>query len=115
MRHCTSPQHRLNHRFYYKTIVNKASSFDSKIHCNRVIDVFLYPRLKDCREDKEKTQAEIGDFLGIDQRVYSNYETGKRQIPLNYLIKLALLYKTSLDYLVGLTNNPIPYERKRTK
>ena len=80
-----------------------------------MIDVSVYPRLRDCREDKEKTQTQIGAFLGIDQRVYSNYETGKRQIPLNYLIELALLYQTSLDYLVGLTNNPVPYERKRTK
>jgi len=41
-----------------------------------VIYVFIYPRLKDCREDKDKTQAQIGDLLGIDQRVYSNYESG---------------------------------------
>ena len=77
--------------------------------------MFLYQRLKDCREDKDLTQKQIGEILGIDQRVYSTYETGKRQIPVNYLIELALLYKTSLDYLVGLTNNTVPYERKRTK
>ncbi len=74
--------------------------------------MFIYQRLKDCREDKELTQTQVGEILGIDQRVYSNYETGKRQIPVGHLIKLALLYQTSLDYLVGLTNNPIPYERK---
>ena len=75
--------------------------------------MYEYPRLKDCRNDKELTQTEVGDLLGIDQRVYSNYETGKRQIPLHFLIKLALFYKTSLDYLAGLTSNPAPYERKR--
>ena len=75
--------------------------------------MFIYQRLKDCREDKDYTQKYIGKILGIDQRVYSTYETGKRQIPVNYLIKLALLYNTSLDYLVGLTNNITPYERKR--
>ncbi|MDF2566766.1 MAG: transcriptional regulator, family [Oscillospiraceae bacterium] len=74
--------------------------------------MFIYQRLRDCREDRDLTQAQIGDFLGIDQRVYSTYETGKRQIPVHYLIQLASLYKTSLDYLVGLTNNPAPYERK---
>ncbi len=74
--------------------------------------MFIYLRLKDCREDRELTQTQVGEALGIDQRVYSNYETGKRQIPVNHLMKLALLYQTSLDYLVGLTNNPIPYGRK---
>lgn len=74
--------------------------------------MFTYQRLKDCREDRDLTQTQVGKILGIDQRVYSNYETGKRQIPVNYLIKLALLYKTSIDYLVGLTNSPMPYERK---
>ena len=77
--------------------------------------MFTYRRLKDCREDKDLTQTQIGEILGIDQRVYSTYETGKRQMPVNYLIELALFYQTSLDYLVGLTNNPKPYERKRTK
>ena len=72
-----------------------------------------YQRLKDCREDKYFTQKYIGNVLGIDQRVYSTYETGKRQIPVNYLVKLALLYDTSVDYLIGLTDNPKSYERKR--
>jgi len=79
--------------------------------------MFIYQRLRDCREDKDLTQVQIGKLLGIDQRVYSTYETGKRQIPVVYLIQLALFYKTSVDYLVGLTNNPEPYKRdhKRTK
>ena len=76
--------------------------------------MYIYQILRDCREDKDYTQQYIGKILGIDQRVYSTYETGKRQIPVNYLIKLAVLYNTSLDYLVGLTNDPVPYERKRT-
>jgi len=69
-----------------------------------------YPRLKERRENAELTQKEVGAYLGIDQRVYSNYEIGKRQIPVNILIELAKLYDTSLDYLVGLTN-----EKKRTR
>lgn len=71
-----------------------------------------YPRIKDCRDDADLTQTDVGNILGIDQRVYSNYETGKRQIPVNYLIELAILYKTSLDYLVGLTNVKNAYPRK---
>lgn len=71
-----------------------------------------YPRLKDCREDAELTQVEVGRMLGIDQRVYSTYETGTRLIPLDHLISLAKIYKTSLDYLVGLTNEKKPYSKK---
>ena len=63
-----------------------------------------YSRLRERRENAELTQKEVGAYLGIDQRVYSNYETGKRQIPLDLLIKLATMYETSLDYLVGLTD-----------
>ena len=76
--------------------------------------VYFY-RIKDCREDADLTQKQIGEILGIDQRVYSTYETGKRQIPVNYLIDLSVLYKTSLDYLVGLTNQKIPYPRVNQK
>jgi transcriptional regulator with XRE-family HTH domain len=75
----------------------------------------MHWRIRDCREDKDLTQKQVGEILGIDQRVYSTYETGKRQMPVNYLVKLALLYKTSVDYLIGLTNNPMPYERTSIK
>ncbi len=60
-----------------------------------------YPRLRDMREDADKTQKEIAALLGIDQRVYSTYETGKREIPSRYLIVLADYYRTSVDYLLG--------------
>ena len=46
------------------------------------------PRLRDLREDRDMTQAQVASLLGIDQRVYSNYETGKREIPLRHLIVL---------------------------
>lgn len=77
--------------------------------------MYIYPRLKDCRDDKDLTQTQVAEVLGIDQRVYSNYETGKREIPVHCLIELAMFYQTSLDYLTGVTNKPIPYERRRTK
>lgn len=65
-----------------------------------------YPRLKDLREDHDLVQKEVAAYLSIDQRVYSNYETGKREIPTRFVIALAKYYKTSTDYILGLTNNP---------
>ena len=65
-----------------------------------------YPRLKDLREDNDLKQKEIAAFLGIDQRVYSNYDTGKREIPVHLLLKLAEYYHTSTDYILGLTDDP---------
>lgn len=70
-----------------------------------------YPRLKDLREDADLVQKEVAAFLGIDQRVYSNYETGKREIPTRFVVKLARFYKTSTDYILGLTNNPKPHQK----
>ncbi|MBR5774515.1 MAG: helix-turn-helix transcriptional regulator [Clostridia bacterium] len=69
-----------------------------------------YSRLKDLREDKDLVQKEVAAYLGIDQRVYSNYETGKREIPTRFVIALADFYATSTDYILGRTNNPKPYK-----
>ncbi len=69
-----------------------------------------YPRLKDLREDKDLVQKEVAAILGIDQRVYSNYETGKREIPTRFVVTLAKFYNTSTDYILGLTNNLKPYK-----
>lgn len=69
-----------------------------------------FPRLKDLREDADMVQKEIAALLNIDQRVYSNYETGKRDIPVCHLLKLAEFYKTSTDYILGRTNNKTPYK-----
>ena len=59
------------------------------------------PRLRDLREDKDMKQKEVAAILGIDQRVYSTYETGKRDIPLRHLVVLADFYNVSTDYLLG--------------
>ncbi len=69
----------------------------------------MYQRIKDLRQDNDLTQKEIADILKINQRVYSNYETGKREIPVHLLIKLADIYKTSTDYILGRTNIITPY------
>jgi len=60
-----------------------------------------FANLVELREDFGKTQKEIAALLGIDQRVYSNYETGKREIPVRHLIVLADYYGTTIDYIVG--------------
>ena len=63
-----------------------------------------YPRLRDLREDRDLTQKEVAAVLGIDQRVYSNYETGKRELPSRLAVALADYYNVSTDYLFGRTN-----------
>ncbi len=72
-----------------------------------------YPRLKDLREDSEKAQKEIAALLKIDQRVYSTYETGKREIPSSFLTILADFYDCSVDYILGRTNEKNGLNRKR--
>ena len=64
-----------------------------------------FPRLKDLREDEQLKQEEIAKILTITQQQYSLYETGKREIPLSMCIVLSKLYKVSLDYIAGLTND----------
>ena len=72
----------------------------------------MYMRIKDLREDNDLTQQTIADYLNIKQNAYSQYETGRRQIPLEALIKLARYYNTSVDYLLGLTDERKPYKRR---
>lgn len=58
-------------------------------------------RLRDLREDNDKTQNQIALMLNIKQNTYSQYENGKREVPINILWKLADFYDVSIDYLVG--------------
>ena len=69
----------------------------------------MYLRLKDLREDAELNQVQPARLLGMSQTGYSKYETGENDIPTEVLIKLAQIYKTSVDYILGLTNNKTPY------
>ena len=70
-------------------------------------------RLRDLREDNDLTQKEVAAYLGIDHRTYSNYETEKRSMPMEQYRSLAIFYKTSVDYLVGLTDFNEPYPRTK--
>ena len=66
--------------------------------------MYNYTRLRHMREDSDTSQIQLAEYLKIDQRTYSNYETGKREIPVHLLIRLAQYYGVSLDYLVGLSD-----------
>ena len=66
-------------------------------------------RIKDLREDRDLTQREVAAYLHIKQNTYSQYETGQRQVPIDILIALARYYQTSVDYLLGLTEEQQPY------
>lgn len=68
-----------------------------------------YPRLKDLREDHDLSQQQVADYLGMKQPQYSRYERGIRDVPTDLLIQLARLYKTSTDYILGLTNISRPH------
>lgn len=68
----------------------------------------LYPRIRDLREDADLNQTQMAEILGVSQTTYSRYERGVLDIPTDILIKLAAFHKTSVDYLLGLTNNPCP-------
>ena len=69
-------------------------------------------RLRDLREDHDLTQTALANYLHIRQNTYSQYENGVRQIPLELLIQLASFYDTSIDYIIGLTDENAPYPRK---
>ena len=68
-------------------------------------------RLKDLREDKDLTQKQVAEILSCSQTTYSRYETGELNIPVEVLKKLALYFDTSVDYIIGLTNENKPYKR----
>ena len=70
-------------------------------------------RIRDLREDKDLTQKQIAEILLCDQSLYSKYERGERVLPLDVAIKLAAFYKTSVDYLVGLTDESKPYPKAK--
>ena len=73
----------------------------------------MYRRIRDLREDRDLTQKKVAEFLGMSQTGYSKYETGENDIPTAVLIKLADFYKTSTDYLLGLTDIKTPYPAKK--
>lgn len=59
-------------------------------------------RIRDLREDHDKTQKEIADYLGTSQTMYARYERGANELPIRHLIKLCQFYKVSADYILGI-------------
>ena len=68
-------------------------------------------RLRELRENRELSQAEMAKKLGVSQQTYSRYESHTTEIPLKLLITLAELYDTSTDYLLGITNQDKAYPK----
>jgi len=66
----------------------------------------MYRRIRDLRENNDLTQKEMAKELNCSQQVYSNYELGQRDIPTDILIKLSKFYDVSVDYILGITDNP---------
>lgn len=71
----------------------------------------MYKRIRDLREENDFTQKYIASYLMCDQSLYSKYERGLREIPLNIIIKLAQFYGTSVDYIVNLTDEKNAYPK----
>ena len=61
-------------------------------------------RMRDLREDRDKTQREIADILGTSQTMYARYERGANELPIHHLLTLCRYYRVSADYLLGLTD-----------
>ena len=72
----------------------------------------MYQRVRDLREDRDLTQADLARELSCTQACYSNYENGRREIPPAVLSALADFYGVSVDYLMGRTNTKTPYPKK---
>lgn len=67
-------------------------------------------RIRDLREDNDLKQKQIAEYLMCDRSLYAKYEREERPIPVALLVRLAEYYNTSVDYLLGLTDNPKPYK-----
>ena len=66
----------------------------------------MYRRIRDLREDKDMTQKQVASILNCSQQVYSNYELGQRDVPTDILIKLSYIYNVSIDYILGISDDP---------
>lgn len=75
--------------------------------------IFMELQLKAIRRERGKTQMQVADFLHIKQNAYSQYETGRREIPLALLVRLSEYYEVSVDFLLVLTDQEDPYPRRQ--
>ena len=75
----------------------------------------MYQRLRHLREDHDLNQLTVARILHVSQTTYSRYESGVLDIPSAALIALAEYYHTSVDYILGLTDHPVPYRRSNAQ
>ena len=80
--------------------------------CGGVFSLDYQERIRALREDSDWKQREIAKILGTSQTMYSQYETGKVDMPLRHLVTLCKFYNVSADYILGFTNRPNPYHIK---
>lgn len=92
------------------------------VESNRSFCVFIdmeeeliMSRIRNLREDRDLTQREMAEILNMSQTGYSKYETGENDIPTAILIRMADFFETSVDYLLGLTDEQKPYKRRQIK
>ena len=76
------------------------------------MDYIYIIRIKNLRQDSDKTQQQIANLLGTSQTMYSRYERGVNEIPPRYLLELAKFYNVSLDYLYGVTKRKRPFPKE---
>lgn len=67
-------------------------------------------RIRDLREDSDKTQQEIANYLGTSQTMYARYERGANELPIRHLISLCHYYNVSADFILGLSNHKVRLE-----
>lgn len=97
---------------FYNTSTDYLLGLTNEIKPYKRKENWMETRLRNLREDNNKKQIELANYLNCKQNTYQQYESGTRQIPLEKLKKLALLYNTSIDYIVKLTDEIKPYKRK---
>ena len=73
----------------------------------------LSKRLRDCRKQGKYTQRDVSIYCDITEHAYQNYEAGRQEPKLSIIMRIAEFYKVSIDYLVGLTDDPTPYPKKQ--
>lgn len=78
-------------------------------------EILKFERIRNLRVDQNYSQAQIAEYLNVKQNTYSQYEIGVLNYPIDVLIKLAEFYNTSIDYLLGLTDEVTPYKRAKEK
>ena len=74
-------------------------------------EMLKFERIRNLREERDLTQQKVSDYLHVKQNTYFQYEIGVLNYPVEVLIKLAVFYDVSMDYLVGLTDDPTPPKR----